>query len=78
MLIPNSIGDGIVRVAIYDKNDAQNFNECMMNYIASVKGEFYIYDYDCADNTDAAARVKKLNGRYSVYTYEGLIALIEK
>ena len=81
VLIPNGIGDGTVRVAVFNKDENDViFNPNMMNYIGSVTGkDFYIYDYDCGNTpaTTTDGKVVKLNGSYFVYNYEGLVALVQ-
>lgn len=75
--IPNGYGDGITRVAVFSKKDSENFNDNMMDYYTSIRGEFYIYDNDCADRADVHAQRKKLNGKYIIYRYNGLVAFVE-
>lgn len=70
-LIPNGMGDGTTRIAIFEKNEA--FNENMMNFSGiSAHGEFSIYDYDCS-----GVPIVELKGSYNVYTYDGMVAFVE-
>lgn len=69
--ISNGYGDGVTRVAIFNKGDF--FNSSMMNFSGtSLHGEFDIYSYDCGEEV-----LKSLEGDYSVYYYEGLVAFVE-
>lgn len=79
VLFNNGIGDGVNRVAIFNKVEAGTiFNSSMMNFISSVNGEFYIYDYDCGDTPAIKDGTEvKLKGKYFVYSYEGLIAFVQ-
>lgn len=71
ILVPNGYGDGISRVAIFD--NSETFNDSMMSYFTTIKGEnMIIYDYDCG-NTPAAT----ISGRYAIYYYSGLVAFVK-
>lgn len=73
VLIPNGIGDGTTRCAVFGKEDTKNFNDNMMEFIGiSLDGEIEIYDYDCGINI-----AKKINGKFFVYVYDGLVAFVE-
>jgi hypothetical protein len=70
-LIPSNGGDGIARVAVFNKTDS--FNEYMMDFTGnSVNGEFSISGYDCEFH-----EVMSLSGKYFVYNYEGFVAFVE-
>lgn len=70
-LVSNGIGDGTTRIAVFAKGEG--FNENMMNYSGvSAHGEFSIYDCDCG-----GVPIVELNGNYTVYNYEGMVAFVE-
>ena len=73
--IPNGEGDGTTRYAILKKGTDENkyFNDRMFNYVCAIQGKFNIYAYDCGDWVDLA----DVEGTFSVYYFEGLIALKE-
>lgn len=69
--ILNGYGDGVTEVAIFNKGDY--FNDSMMNSRGIVlHGKFDIYSYDCGKEIS-----KTVEGDYSVYYYEGLVAFVE-
>lgn len=71
VLVPNGYGDGISRVAIFD--DSKAFNDSMMSYFTTIKGEnMIIYDYDCGD-----VAATTISGRYGIYYYSGLVAFVK-
>lgn len=71
ILVPNGYGDGITRVAIFDGSKA--FNNSMMSYFSTIKGEnMIIYDYDCGD-----VAATTISGRYNIYYYSGLVAFVK-
>lgn len=71
ILVPNGYGDGISRVAIFDNSEA--FNDSMMSYFTTVRGkDMIIYDYDCGD-----VAATTISGRYEIYYYSGLVALVK-
>lgn len=73
VLISNGYGDGVTRVGIF-KKDNRNFNMHMFPEHNSMvlNGKFDIYSYDCGNNIALT-----IDGNYFVYTYEGMIALVE-
>ena len=71
ILVPNGYGDGISRVAIFD--NSETFNDSMMSYFTTIKGEnMIVYDYDCGD-----VAATTISGRYNIYYYSGLVALVK-
>ncbi len=82
-LIPNGYGDGITRVAIFNKGDSDYSvaSRIMCDMMAShrgpyLHGKFNIYPYDCCNPTvDKPCRTIK--GNYFTYYYDGLVALVE-
>ncbi len=71
IIIPNGRGDGETRVAIFEKGD--KFNDNMMQFFTKIEGNsIQIYGNDCGIDV-----VKKLEGSYLVYYYDGFIALKE-
>ena len=79
VLIHNGYGDGVTRVAIFNKDDEDyrgtDFFSHMMNGSAvSLSGKIDIYDYDIKGEGEI---ILTINGDYFIYTYEGLIALVE-
>lgn len=71
ILVPNGYGDGITRVAIF--GDSRAFNDSMMSYFTTIKGEnMIIYDYDCGD-----VAATTISGRYGIYYYSGLVAFVK-
>lgn len=71
VFVPNGYGDGISRVAIFDSSKA--FNDSMMSYFTTIKGEnMIIYDYDCGD-----VAATTISGRYNIYYYSGLVAFVK-
>lgn len=71
ILIPNGYGDGISRVAIFD--NSETFNDSMMSYFTTIKGEnMIVYDYDCGD-----VAATTISGRYNIYYYSGLVAFVK-
>lgn len=83
MLIPNGYGDGITRVAVFNKgtSDYGVASRIMSDMMDShrgpcLQGKFNIYPYDCNDPTvDEPCRT--LKGRYFTYYYDRLIAFVE-
>lgn len=82
-LIPNGYGDGITRVAVFNKGDSDYSvaSRIMCDMMSShrgpyLHGKFNIYPYDCCDPT-VDEPCKTLEGRYFTYYYDGLIAFIE-
>ena len=74
--IPNGYGDGVTRVAVFSRNEENDFNEKMMNSIPiTLEGTFNVYAYDC-NNSDENI-IMTINGRYAAYYYETMIALVE-
>ena len=71
LVIPNGHGDGTTRVAVFRKGDKFNLN--MMNYYNVLHGKFNIYDYDCSCDRI----IETLEGDFSTYYYEGLVAFVE-
>jgi hypothetical protein len=80
VLIPNGIGDGTTRVAIFKKDDDvfHGLIELMFDrkHGPSLNGKFNIYSYDC-DNPAVDEPCKTLDGRYFTYYYDGFIAFVE-
>ena len=82
-LIPNGYGDGITRVAIFNKVDSDYdvVSRIMSDMMDShrgpyLHGKFNIYPYDCCNPTvDKPCRTIK--GNYFTYYYDGLVALVE-
>lgn len=70
ILIPNGVGDGITRYAVFD-NESE-INTDMLRYFTSVRGKFNIYDYDCGTTID-----QTLDGSYLIYIWEGIIAFVK-
>ena len=71
IIIPNGYGDGITRVAIFENNDFYCDN--LMTYFTLIKCErCHIYDYDCGGLPQV-----ELNGYYSIYFYDGLVAFVK-
>lgn len=80
VLIPNGIGDGTTRVAVFKKEDDVfgGLIELMMDgqHGPTLSGKFNIYSYDC-DNPAVDEPCKKLDGRYFTYFYDGFVAFVE-
>ncbi len=80
VLIPNGIGDGTTRVAIFKKGDNvfSGLIELMMDrkHGPTLSGKFNIYSYDC-DNPALDEPCKTLEGRYFTYYYDGFVAFVE-
>ena len=80
VLIPNGIGDGTTRVAIFRKDDkvSSGLIELMMDreHGPTFNGKFNIYSYDC-DNPEKDEPCKTLEGRYFTYYYDGFVAFVE-
>lgn len=80
MLIPNGMGDGTTRVAIFKKDDDVfgGLVELMMDrkHGPTLSGKFNIYSYDCA-NPSVDEPCKTLDGRYFTYFYDGFVAFVE-
>lgn len=71
VIIPNGLGDGTTRCAIFDNRD--EFNSDMMKYSGTMlQGKFDIAYYDCGETAG-----KSLDGKYQVYYYEGLVAFVK-
>lgn len=68
--INNGMGDGETRVAVFE-SDEDFYSEHLMTFQTSVRGRFYIFDYDCGGSP-----VKELDGRYGIYSYQGLVAFV--
>ena len=82
-LIPNGYGDGITRVAVFNKVDSDYdvVSRIMSDMMDSHRGPYLhgkinIYPYDCNDPT-VDEPCKTLEGRYFTYYYDGLIAFVE-
>ncbi len=83
VLIPNGYGDGITRVAVFNKgtSDYGVASRIMSDMMDShrgpcLQGKFNVYPYDCNDPTvDEPCRT--LKGRYFTYYYDRLIAFVE-
>ena len=70
VIVPNGVGDGTTRVAVFDTDDLPpHYLMYMMNYFTTVVGDFDIYDYDCGNEI-----AMHISGKYHIYEYEGLIA----
>ena len=81
VLIPNGYGDGITRVAVFNKADSDYSDTyrimCdMMKNGPILHGKFNIYPHDCSNPT-VDEPCKTLEGRYFTYYYDGLIAFVE-
>ena len=80
VLIPNGIGDGTTRVAVFKKDDDVygGLIELMMDckHGPTLNGKFNIYSSDC-DNPAVDEPCKTLDGRYFTYFYDGFIAFVE-
>lgn len=73
VLIPNGYGDGVTRVAFFEKSEF--VLEHLMTYYTSISTSgAYIYDYDCSGGNP----VKTLAGNYAVYRACGFVALVKK
>lgn len=73
LLIPNGYGDGITRVAIFDK--AEFALDHLMSYCTrfSTSGA-HVYDYDC----DGGQPIRTISGNYAVYRGYGFVALVKE
>ena len=83
VLIPNGYGNGITRVAVFNKgtSDYDVASRVMSDMMDShrgpcLQGKFNIYPYDCCDPT-VAEPCKTLESEYFTSYYDGLIAFIE-
>lgn len=80
VLIPNGIGDGTTRVAIFRKDDevSGGLIELMFDckHGPTLSGKFNIYSYDC-DNPALDEPCKTLDGKYFTYYYDGFVAFVE-
>lgn len=72
ILIPNGHGDGITRVV--DFSDINNFNDHMFTRgsLVTLEGKFSICDYDCGSD-----EIVELDGKYSVWVYEGIVFFVK-
>lgn len=70
VLIPNGHGDGTMRYAVLEHDDF--YASGIMHYFTIIDGKFNIYSYDCGNDI-----LEELDGRYRVYYYEGLVALVK-
>lgn len=72
VVVPNGgRGDGMTRVAVFE--DKSGFNHNLMNFSCiSLHGNSVIYSYDCGNTP-----VKRLDGEYLVYHYDGLVAFVK-
>lgn len=69
--ISNEYGDGVTHCAVLSKTD--RFNSGMMNFSrTTIRGTADICRYDCGSEP-----IKKLDGEYLVYTYEGIVVFKE-
>lgn len=75
-LISNGYGDGVTRVCVFDNDNECGYALSFMQLHDSIQGAFNIYNYDCSDRNDEDI-VCKCSGKYFVYSYEGLIALVK-
>lgn len=80
VLIPNGMGDGTTRVAVFRKDDdiSVRLIELMMDckHGPTLSGKFNIYSYDC-DKPEVDEPYKTLEGRYFTYYYDGFVAFVE-
>lgn len=83
VLIPNGYGDGITRVAVFNKGTSDYgvafriMSDMMDSHRGPcLQGKFNIYPYDCCNPT-VDEPCKTLEGRYYAYYYDGLIAFVE-
>lgn len=80
VLIPNGMGDGTTRVAVFKKDDETSHGliELMFDnkHGPTLSGKFNIYSYDC-DKPEVDEPCETLEGRYLTYYYDGLIAFVE-
>lgn len=73
VLFRNGYGDGITRYAILSKDEFYADSQ-IMTFETSFEGKaMCVYSYDCGDDVDYYLA----NGRYGVYSYEGLVALVK-
>ncbi len=70
VLIPNGEGDGVTRVAVFAKESDFICNS-IMDFFTIIDGEFNIFAYDCGN-----AVSRTLQGRYSVYVWQGFVAFV--
>ena len=71
-IVPNGVGDGTTRVAVFPKGEP--FNASMMRYFGMIGGDdLAVYSYDCGD--DIAVQLD--GDRYQTYFYDGLVAIVE-
>lgn len=71
MVIPNGNNADETRTAIFKKNEP--VEKHLMNFTGIIlDGDIDIYDFDKGDKV-----LGRINGRYEVYSYSGMIALIE-
>lgn len=54
-------------------SDTNNFNEFMFTRgsLVTLEGKFSICDYDCGSN-----EILELDGKYSVWVYEGIVFFV--
>lgn len=80
VLIPNGMGDGTTRVAVFKKGDDVfgGLIDLMMDrkHGPTLSGKFNIYSYDC-DKPEVDEPCKTLEGRYLTYYYDGFVAFVE-
>lgn len=70
VVVPNGRGDGTTRVAVFE--DQTDFNDNLMEYSGiSIHGDSMIFGNDCGNTP-----VKRLDGNYLVYYYDGLVAFV--
>ena len=80
--VPNGYGDGITRVAVFNKDDEDYVADSLISMMMDdqrgpvLNGNFNIYPYDCCNPT-VAEPCESLVGRYATYYYDDLVAFIE-
>ncbi|CAI3511056.1 hypothetical protein CIRMBP1315_02279 [Enterococcus cecorum] len=75
-LIRNGRGDGITRVAVLPLtkfDDYRFWSNLMVDTEILLDGQFNIYFDDCSTNEVC----RTLNGKYTVYYYDGLVLFLE-
>lgn len=68
--IPNGHGDGTTRYAVLEKSEF--YADTIMNYFTTINGTFNVYSYDCGEAVE-----EELTGKFQIYYYEGLVALVK-
>lgn len=73
-IIPNGYGDGETEVLIY--TDPKRVNLHQLEYWGILRGEWKVYEYDCAELSPATEGSLVVAGKTEAYYGEGTVVLI--